>query len=94
MSSDDLVRAAKNEEQRLLTEIMKTELYRQLEAVRAVIAVYPPMAEQAAVATMQSGPMISPQANGAASERNSKANAVLHKAAEAQGETGMRSRSQ
>jgi hypothetical protein len=40
MSADDWLRAAKAEEQRLLSEIMKTDLYKQLEAVRAVLAVY------------------------------------------------------
>jgi len=40
MSADDWLQAAKAEEQRLLREIMKSDLYLQLEAVRAVIAVY------------------------------------------------------
>jgi len=40
MSADDWLRVAKAEEQRLLREIMKSDLYLQLEAVRAVIAVY------------------------------------------------------
>jgi hypothetical protein len=40
MSAEDWMRAAKAEEQRLLGEIMKTDLYRQLEAVRSVLAVY------------------------------------------------------
>jgi hypothetical protein len=40
MSAEDWLRAAKAEEQRLLVEIMKTDLYRQLEVVRAVLAVY------------------------------------------------------
>jgi hypothetical protein len=40
MSADDWLQAAKAEEQRLLREIMKSDLYLQLEAVRAVISVY------------------------------------------------------
>jgi hypothetical protein len=40
MSSEDWLRAAKAEEQRLLGEIVKTDLYKQLDTVRAVIAVY------------------------------------------------------
>ena len=40
MSAEDWLRAAKTEEQRLLGEIAKTDLFRQLEAVRAVIAIY------------------------------------------------------
>ena len=40
MSAEDWLRAAKTEEQRLLGEIAKSDLFRQLEVVRAVIAVY------------------------------------------------------
>ena len=40
MSAEDWLRAAKTEEQRLLGEIAKTDLFRQVEAVRAMIAVY------------------------------------------------------
>jgi hypothetical protein len=40
MSAEDWMQAARAEEQRLLSEIAKTELFKQLEAVRAVIAVY------------------------------------------------------
>jgi hypothetical protein len=41
MSADDLRKAAIEEEQRLLAELQKTALYKQLAAVRAVIAAYP-----------------------------------------------------
>ena len=40
MSMEDWLRATKSEEQRLLGEIMKSDLYKQLEAVRNVLAVY------------------------------------------------------
>jgi hypothetical protein len=40
MSAEDWLRAVKTEEQRLLGEMAKTDLFRQLEAVRAMIAVY------------------------------------------------------
>ena len=40
MSAEDWLRAAKAEERRLLGEIAKTNLYRQLEAVRGVLAAY------------------------------------------------------
>lgn len=40
MSAENWLQAAKAEEQRLFDEIAKTTLYRQLQAVRAVIAVY------------------------------------------------------
>jgi hypothetical protein len=39
MSAGDWLRAARTEEQRLLGKIGKTDLYRQLDAVRTVIAV-------------------------------------------------------
>jgi hypothetical protein len=40
MAAEEWLKAAKAEEQRLLGEIAKTDLFRQLEAVRAVLAVY------------------------------------------------------
>ncbi len=40
MSAEDWLQAAKAEELRLLREIMKSDLYLQLEAVRTVISVY------------------------------------------------------
>jgi hypothetical protein len=73
MSAEDWLRAAKAEEQRLLGEIAKTDLYKQLETVRAVLAVYsggpsPPVAEPA----QPPAAAASAQANGPASERGSK----------------------
>jgi hypothetical protein len=40
MSAENWMNAAKTEEQRLLGEIAKTDLFKQLEAVRRVIALY------------------------------------------------------
>ena len=40
MSAEAWLQATKTEEQRLFDEIAKTPLYKQLQAVRAVIAVY------------------------------------------------------
>jgi hypothetical protein len=80
MSADDLLQAAKNEEPRLLAEIMKTDLYKRLEAVRAVISLY--SAETAAPTVQSAGPAVSAQANGQAPDRNSKAAAMLNKAVE------------
>jgi hypothetical protein len=45
MSAEEWLRAVKTEEQRLLDEMSKTILYKQLEAVRTVIAVYEGPAE-------------------------------------------------
>ena len=70
MSAEEWLRAAKAEEQRLLREIMKTDLYKQLEAVRSVLAVYP----QAATGEAPSQPAtaILARPNGATSERTFK----------------------
>jgi len=81
MSAEDWLRAAKSEEQRLLTEIMKTDLYKQLEAVRGVLAVYPDATTTATPAAAISG-----RPNGPASERAFKtanAFAEMNDAAEA-----------
>ena len=81
MSAEDWLRAAKTEEQRLLGEIMKTDLYKQLDAVRTVIAVYQGVAESPAAAP---GTVVSTRANGPASERSFKtANAFSEYAVQA-----------
>ena len=83
MSAEDWLRAAKSEEQRLLTEIMKTDLYKQLEAVRGVLAVYP---DATTTATPAQPAAISGRPNGPASERAFKtanAFAEMNDAAEA-----------
>jgi hypothetical protein len=74
MSSEDWLLAAKAEEQRLLDEISKTELYKQLDAVRTVIAVYQGSAVSPAAAPVQTpaATVVSTQANGPASERGYK----------------------
>jgi len=90
MSADDLLLAAQNEEPRLLAEIMKTDLYKRLEAVRTVISLYTATAEPAPAPTAQPAASAATpaQANGHAPERNPKAAAVLNKAAEARPATG------
>ena len=71
MSSEDWLRAAKAEEQRLLDEIVKTDLYKQLEAVRAVFAVY--LDASPTTGPLQPGAAAtSPRGNGAVSERGFK----------------------
>ena len=40
MSAEDWLQAVRTEEQRLLDEIAKTTLYKQLDAVRTVVALY------------------------------------------------------
>ena len=59
MSAEDWMNAAKTEEQRLVGEIAKTDLFRQLEAVRRVIAVYQGIAsstEQGKGLVLERGP--------------------------------------
>ena len=73
MSAADWLRAAKTEEQRLLDEIMKTDLYRQLDAVRAVIAVYEGTTESRAAAWAQpAATPASTKANGPVSQHSLK----------------------
>ena len=76
MSAEDWIQAAKTEEERLLAEIAKTTLYKQLEAVRAVITLYDGTAEPH-TALEQDGPtMPSTRTNGQASRHGfRKANA-------------------
>jgi len=62
MSAEDWLLAARVEEQRLLGELAKTDLFKQLEAVRAVIAAY-------------QGKVAAPE-QGLASERSAEANRV------------------
>jgi hypothetical protein len=78
MSAQDWLRAAKAEEQRLLREIMKTDFYKQLEAVRAVIAVYEGTAELAPAREPEAAAAaIATRANGPTSQHNFKvANAI------------------
>jgi hypothetical protein len=85
MSADDWLRAAKTEEQRLLGEIMKTDLYKRLDAVRTVIAVYQGAAESPAAApTQPAATVVSTRANGPTSERSFKtANAFSEYAVQA-----------
>jgi hypothetical protein len=64
MSAEGWLQAAKNEEERLFVEIAKTTLYKQLEAVRAVITLYERKAEPY-TAPEQHGPtMPSSRTNG------------------------------
>jgi len=63
MAMEDWLRAARAEEQRLLGEIMKTDLFKQLEAVRGVLAVY-------------QGKMAAPAITTVVAERGSKTNVL------------------
>jgi hypothetical protein len=70
MSSEGWLQAAKTEEERLLAEIVKTTLYKQLAAVRAVIAVYEDTSESSATPLPTGAPSARP--NGSASRHGFK----------------------
>ena len=76
MSAEGWLQAAKGEEERLIDEIAKTTLYKQLEAVRAVITLYEGTTEPH-TAPEQHGPtMPSSRTNGQAPRHGfKKANA-------------------
>jgi hypothetical protein len=76
MSVEGWLQAAKTEEERLIDEIAKTTLYKQLEAVRAVITLYEGTTE-AYTTPEQHGPtMASSRTNGQAPRHGfKKANA-------------------
>ena len=95
MSAEDWLRAAKTEEERLLREIMKTDLYRQLDAVRTVIVVYQGTAESLASSPAQpAATVIAARANGPASERSFKMANVFSEAGEGAGDSSIRTKSQ
>jgi hypothetical protein len=72
MSAEDWLRTAKAEEQRLFDEIAKTALYKQLAAVRAVIAVYEETSESTATPVPTSVPVPSARTNGSAARHSFK----------------------
>jgi len=69
MSAEGWLEATKAEEQRLLDEITKTTLYKQLAAVRAVIAVYE---DTSSPTTMPTGTPASARTNGSAARHSFK----------------------
>ena len=73
MSAEDWLRAAKAEEQRLLDEIAKSTLYRQLEAVRTVISVYEGTAVPPETPGQHAPTLPSTRTNGQASRHSFKA---------------------
>jgi hypothetical protein len=93
MSAENWLQAAKTEEERLLAEIAKTTLYKQLEAVRAVLAVYE---GTTAVEAEQAGASAaaSTRTNGATSPRSFKTANAFSGAADAAADSGSRPRSQ
>ena len=92
MSAECWLQAAKTEEERLLAEIAKTTLYRQLDAVRAVLAVYE--GTMGAPEAEQSGPSPATRTNGAASARSFKTANAFSGAADAVADSNSRPRPQ
>jgi hypothetical protein len=72
MSAENWLRATKVEEQRLLDEIAKTTLYKQLMAVRAVISVYEETAQPTETSEQRAPTMPSTRTNGQASRHGFK----------------------
>jgi hypothetical protein len=93
MSAEDWLRAAQAEEQRLLGEIMKTDLYRQLDAVRAVIAVYEGTVAPAAGTAAQptAATVVTARSNGSPSERSFKKANLFTDVSDGGGDAGLRS---
>jgi hypothetical protein len=92
MSVNDWLRAAKAEEQRLLREIMKTDFYKQLEAVRTVIAVYQGTAgSPAATPAEPVAATVSIGANSSTSQHSFKMANAFTEAANAAGAGSIRS---
>jgi hypothetical protein len=76
MSAEGWLQAAKGEEERLIDEIAKTTLYKQLEAVRAVIALYEVPTEAPAAPEQHAPTMPSTRTNAQSSRHGfKKANA-------------------
>ena len=95
MSAQDWLRAAKAEEQRLLREIMKTVFFKQLEAVRTVIAVYEGTAETAAGKEREAvARAISMRANGPTSQHSFKAANAFSEISELAGDVNSRAKPQ
>jgi hypothetical protein len=91
MSATEWLQAAKSEEQRLLREIMKTTLYKQLEAVRTVIAVYEGKAKAGAAPASTT---VSTRANGPTSQHSFKAANAFTEFSDAADDATLRSKPQ
>jgi hypothetical protein len=95
MSATGWLQAAKSEEQRLLREIMKTNFYKQLEAVRTVIAVYEATAESAGAAPPEpAATAVSTRANGPTSQHSFKLANAFTELSDAAGDASVRSKPQ
>jgi hypothetical protein len=73
MSAEDWLQAARTEEQRLLDEIAKTTLYKQLDAVRTVIALYQSTTEPPKTSEQSAATVAATKPNGQTSRHSFKA---------------------
>jgi hypothetical protein len=94
MSAENWLQAAKSEEERLLAEIAKTTLYRQLEAVRAVLAVYEGTTAVSEAEQAGASAAASARTNGATSPRSFKTATAFSGAADPAADSGPRPRPQ
>ena len=91
MPAEDWLRAAKTEEQRLLGEIVKTDLYKQLDAVRTVIAVYEDTAESPTAPSAEpAATVVSTRANGPTSQHSFKMANAFSEFSDAAGDASLR----
>jgi hypothetical protein len=72
MSAEGWLQAARTEEERLFAEIAKTTLYKQLEAVRAVIVLYERTAETAETLEQDGVTVVATHSGGAVSSHSFK----------------------
>ena len=72
MSAENWLEAVKTEEQRLLAEIVKTTLYKQLDAVRTVIAVYEGTSEPSKTPEQSAATIAATRTNGHTSRHTYK----------------------
>jgi hypothetical protein len=72
MSAEDWLQAVRTEEQRLLDEIAKTTLYKQLDAVRTVVALYQSTTEPTKTSEQSAATAAATKPNGQTSRHSFK----------------------
>jgi hypothetical protein len=94
MSAEDWLQSAKAEEQRLFDEIAKTTLYKQLQAVRAVISVYEETPAPPETAAQHAPTVPSTRTSGQASRHSFKTVNAFNDPSAAAGDASSRASSQ
>jgi hypothetical protein len=94
MSAEEWLRAANTEEERLLDELAKTILYKRLEAVRTVIALYQGRAEPPKTSEQPAATVGATKQNGQTSRHSFKAANPFSDLPDAVADAGSRQRTQ